>query len=104
MYISQISSSVTGWWTGFNPRRHSTVKAVPLCPKPALRSAQPLTQWIELELRYIQSKRNNLFYYFQLHVSAIRAIIRLNTKIKEYIYIQLIWNLDFKICEVNNSC
>ena len=33
-----------------------------------------------------QSKHNSLFYYFELHVSAYKAIVRCSAIIKEYIY------------------
>jgi hypothetical protein len=39
-----------------------------------------------LELWSIQSKHKNLFYYFQQHISAYKAIIRLNTRLNTYIY------------------
>jgi hypothetical protein len=40
----------------------------------------------KLGLLQIQIKHNNLFSYFQLHASASKAIISLNTRIKEYIH------------------
>lgn len=40
----------------------------------------------KLELQQIQIKHDNLFSYFQLHVSVSKVIISLNTRIKEYVH------------------
>jgi hypothetical protein len=49
----------------------------------SFKSVHPRCAFYQLELLKIQSQHKNLFYYFRLHGSSRKAIINLNTRMKE---------------------